>query len=97
MEFWVVLFLAGIIERIWEQVKRMLPVDVNDQMGTMVLGILFAFAAEADLFLMVGVELNIPYLGIVATGILFSGGSNLLHDIIDWIRGLKDTSRKEDD
>lgn len=91
MEFWVVLFLAGIIERIWEQLKTVIPTD-NDEIGTMVLGILFAFAANADLFAMIGLELEIPYLGVVATGILFSGGSNLLHDIVKWIKELTTTT-----
>jgi hypothetical protein len=35
----------------------------------------------------VGLEAHIPYVGLVATGIFASRGSNYVHDLIDKLKG----------
>ena len=47
-----------------------------------IFGILIAVAYKIDLLKLVNIESNIPYIGSVLTGILFSRGSNYVHDIL---------------
>lgn len=49
---------------------------------SLVFGILIAVAYKIDLLKLVNIESNIPYIGSVLTGILFSRGSNYVHDIL---------------
>lgn len=49
---------------------------------SLIFGILIAVAYKIDLLKLVNIESNIPYIGSVLTGILFSRGSNYVHDIL---------------
>lgn len=49
---------------------------------SIIFGILVAVAYKIDLLKLVNIESNIPYIGSVLTGILFSRGSNYVHDIL---------------
>ena len=49
---------------------------------SIIFGILIAVAYKIDLLKLVNIESNIPYIGSVLTGILFSRGSNYVHDIL---------------
>ncbi len=45
-------------------------------------GIFIAVAYKIDLLKLANIESEIPYIGCVLTGILFSRGSNYVHDIL---------------
>ena len=49
---------------------------------SLVFGIFIAVAYKIDLLKLVSIESEIPYIGFVLTGILFSRGSNYIHDIL---------------
>ncbi len=85
------LVIALIGEAIWETLKMTWQegkVKV-DRIGMIVVGLLLAFGAQADLLAMVGIPLVIPYLGYVLTGLLISRGANFLHDIWSAIGALR--------
>ena len=48
----------------------------------LIFGIFMAMAYKIDLLKLVNIESDIPYIGCVLTGILFSRGSNYIHDIL---------------
>ncbi len=48
-------------------------------------GILVSVATGFDLFELLGIEVQFPYVGSVLTGILASRGSNFLHDILKFV------------
>lgn len=50
---------------------------------SLILGVFVAFAYKIDLLKLIGIESDMPYVGFVLTGVLFSRGSNYLHDVID--------------
>lgn len=50
-------------------------------MGALVLGITIALGTGIDLFATVGLPINIPYLGLILTGIIISRGANFIHDL----------------
>ena len=45
-------------------------------------GIFIAVAYKIDLLKLANIESEIPYIGSILTGILFSRGSNYIHDIL---------------
>lgn len=79
-----ILAVAFITEAIWETLKMLKqPKGINiDNLGTMILGIVVAFAAGVDIFEFAEIPLRIPYLGYILTGLLLSRGSNFIHDIL---------------
>ncbi|MEW5828341.1 MAG: hypothetical protein AB1846_05570 [Chloroflexota bacterium] len=48
-------------------------------------GIVVSVATGFDLFELLGIEVQFPYVGSVLTGILASRGSNFLHDIFKFV------------
>ena len=46
-------------------------------------GLIFAFTLGIDLFSLLGINTNIAYVGVVATGLVVSRGSNFVHDLIE--------------
>ncbi|WP_175574639.1 hypothetical protein [Syntrophomonas wolfei] len=52
-----------------------------DRVGALVLGITIALGTGIDLFATVGLPINIPYLGLILTGIIISRGANFIHDL----------------
>lgn len=52
---------------------------------SLVFGIFMAVAYKVDLLKILNIESEIPYVGSVLTGILFSRGSNYIYDLISKI------------
>lgn len=78
-----ILVVALIGEALWETLKMVWQegkVSV-DRIGAMVVGILLAFGARLDLFVLLGISFVIPYLGYILTGLLLSRGANFVHDL----------------
>lgn len=88
MNIAVIIAVAILIEALVEYAKTIMKM-VEDgekktaitQCATVVLGVLLAFAFNADLFVPVGIEVN-HIVGTVITGIVASRGSNYISDFI---------------
>jgi len=83
-----VVVIAFIVEAVWETLKMIWQqgkVSV-DRIGALAVGLLVAFASGIDLFELVEVPLQIPYVGLALTGILISRGANFIHDLIKKIQ-----------
>lgn len=82
-----VLALAMLVEVITEYIKKMIPFVANHTWCvfaiTIVLGILGAFTGNVDIFSELGFYVQIKYIGIIMTGILCAGGSNVIYDLFD--------------
>ena len=83
MDILTIVIIALVAEAVWETLKMTWQegkVSI-DRIGAIVVSILIAFGAGIDLFVVVGVPLNIPLLGILLTGLLISRGANFIHDL----------------
>lgn len=49
---------------------------------SLIFGILTAIAYRIDLLKLLNIKSDVPYVGSILTGILFSRGSNYIHDIL---------------
>ena len=56
---------------------------------SLIFGIFISVAYKIDLLKLVNIESEIPYVGSVLTGIIFSRGSNYLYDFMSKIIGIK--------
>jgi len=101
-----ILILAAIGEAIWETLKMVWEKKaladskgrINpDKIGALAVGILVAFGARMDLFVLVGIPLSIPYLGYILTGVLISRGANFVHDLWTNFSALKEVALNKAD
>ena len=84
INFFGILFAAIVVEGLVTYIKTII-VDRQIQwqiIVAMALGILTAITFEIDLFLIFGLSANIPFVGMVYTGILLSRGSNYIFDLL---------------
>ena len=92
--WYVIIFIAIIIQTIMELLKQWFQILSEKEwiirLITIVLGVIVALAYDADIFKILEMPAKIPYIGIVLTGILAAGGSNIIFDIIKRIKGAKD-------
>ena len=91
MEWYSLIFVAIVIEGIISYAKTLfVDKDFKWQiLAAMGLGVLSAIAFGLDLFALAGINSQIPYFGMVLTGILLSRGSNYIFDIFKKIKGVK--------
>ena len=93
-----ILLLAAMGEAIWQTLKLVWEKDATkkfgkfhpDKIGALAVGILIAFGSGLDLPAMVGIPMSIPYLGIILTGILISRGAGFVHDLLTYLKSLKE-------
>lgn len=95
MNFVGVIVLAMIGEAVWETLKMTFQNGKLsiDRIGALVVSISLALATGMDLFKLFGISQNIPYLGIILTGLLLSRGSNFIHDLLESTSNLNQNSK----
>ena len=84
--FLSLLVLSVLIETVWERAKDLFLKVTSAELrktinliGTSLLGILFAFITDIDIFLILGFAEKFHFAGVLLTGILAGGGSNYIH------------------
>lgn len=86
----VILALIG--EAVWETSKMVWQNGKFsiDRIGAMVIGLLLAIGTGLDLMSMFNIPINIPYVGMILTGLLISRGANFIHDLLGGISKLNE-------
>lgn len=92
---WATLFiLAIVVETVVENLKNAIPALTRKtwlvMLSTIVLGVLMAFVCNADVLAVLGLPERIPYVGMVLTGVLIGGGSNMIYDLMARVKGSKE-------
>ena len=89
LQLWAVLGFA--VERLTELIVKVFPVIEKKEISAvkvpMLISVTIALVIslgtpELDLFKMLGVEYEFPYVGAVLSGLFMAGGSELIHKII---------------
>ena len=62
--------------------KALVERQAVTQIGAVIVSVLLCFAAGADLYAAIGVELVYPWIGVLLTGIFASRGANYISDFI---------------
>ena len=75
---------------VWKDAKQK---DFWHTMIGMIVPVILTPLARIDLFELLNFEFAVPYLGMILSGLLFSGGSKIIHDLIETINANKNVSR----
>ena len=84
--------LAFLSEAIWENLKMIWEngkFSIN-RLGALILSVIIAVGTRADLFQLLKLNMFIPILGSVFTGVLISRGANVFHDLLKKIQSLSE-------
>lgn len=81
----VIIFIISLItEAVWESLKMTWQngkISI-DRVGALIVGLVVAIDTKIDILQLIGINSNIPYMGVILTGILMSRGSNFIHDLL---------------
>lgn len=83
MNFAQLILVAILVEAIWENFKMVWQdkkVNIN-MLGALILSILICILANIDIFVVIGIGLNVPVVGAILTGIVVSRGANFVNDL----------------
>lgn len=87
MSMVTIITIALLVEAIWETLKMVWKegkININT-IGALAVGILVSILAKIDIFTMQGINLSVPVIGWILTGILLSRGANFIHDLFNKI------------
>ena len=89
MDFAKLIVIAILVEAIWENLKMTYNQQkVNKNMiGSLLLGMIICVLARIDIFEIVGINLAVPAIGWLLTGIICSRGANFINDLFSKIKG----------
>lgn len=91
MEYAQLVLVAILVEAIWENCKMIWQkgkFSVN-MIGSLVVSILLCVLTSMDLFPIVGLDITVPFVGSVLTGIIVARGSNFVNELFTKLKGGK--------
>lgn len=80
----VIVMVALIAESVWETLKMTWQegkISI-DRIGALVVALILCIGVRLDILALLGINVTIPFLGVILTGILISRGSNFIHDLL---------------
>lgn len=89
MEFAQLIIVAILVEAVWENCKMIWQkgkFSIN-MLGALLVSILVCVLTKADIFPMVGLNITIPFIGSILTGIVVSRGSNFVNELFSKLKG----------
>lgn len=89
MEYAQLIIVAILIEAIWENLKMIWKdKKVNASMiGVLIISIFVCILTKIDIFPIVGLQLSIPVIGSILTGIIVARGANFVNDLFKKLNG----------
>jgi len=90
MSWQAILVLALIVEGIVTNLKFLWTYDEFSisRVVALVISIVLAILTNADLFLLVGIPISVPFIGAGMTGIIVSSGANFVNDLWDKLKNI---------
>ena len=89
MDFAQLVLVAILVEAIWENLKMIYDkkkFNVN-MIGSLILAIIICILARIDIFPIVGLNMAVPFVGSIFTGIIVSRGANFVNDLLKRLKG----------
>mgnify|MGYP007040927969 CR=1 FL=1 len=80
----IIIMIALIAESVWETLKMTWQegkISI-DRIGALVVALILCIGVRLDILSLLGINVTIPFLGVILTGILISRGSNFIHDLL---------------
>jgi len=83
MQYTQLIIIAILVEAIWENLKMIWDknkLNIN-MLGSLLLSMIICVLAQINIFTIVGIELIVPIIGYLLTGIIVSRGANFVNDL----------------
>ena len=83
MDYAQLIIIAILVEAIWENLKMIWDknkLNIN-MLGSLLLSMIICVLAQINIFKIVGIELIVPVIGYLLTGIIVSRGANFVNDL----------------
>lgn len=89
MDYAQLIIIAILVEAIWENLKMIW--DKNklnfNMIGSLLLSMIICVLAQINIFKIVGINLIVPIIGSLMTGIIVSRGANFVNDLFKKLKG----------
>jgi len=91
MDFAQLILISILVEAIWENLKILWAEKKFNfnMLGSLILAIAICTMSGMDIFKIVGIELALPLVGSVLTGVVVSRGANFVNDLFSKLQGGK--------
>ena len=89
MDYAQLIIIAILVEAIWENIKMIYDkqkFNIN-MLGSLLLSMIVCVLAEIDIFKIIGINLIVPVVGSLLTGIIVSRGANFVNDLFKKVKG----------
>lgn len=89
MDYAQLIIIAILAEAIWENLKMIWDknkLNIN-MLGSLLLSMIICVLAQINIFKIVGIELIVPIIGYLLTGIIVSRGANFVNDLFKKLKG----------
>lgn len=89
MDYAQLVIIAILVEAIWENIKMIYDkqkFNIN-MLGSLLLSMIVCVLAEIDIFKIIGINLIVPVVGSLLTGIIVSRGANFVNDLFKKLKG----------
>lgn len=89
MDYAQLVIIAILVEAIWENIKMIYDkqkFNIN-MLGSLLLSMIVCVLAEIDIFKIIGINLIVPIVGSLLTGIIVSRGANFVNDLFKKLKG----------
>lgn len=89
MDFAQLIIIAILVEAIWENLKMIWDknkLNIN-MLGSLLLSMIICVLAQINIFEIVGINLIVPVIGSLTTGIIVSRGANFVNDLFKKLKG----------
>lgn len=83
MDYAQLIIIAILVEAIWENLKMIWDknkLNIN-MLGSLLLSMIICVLARINIFKIVGIELIVPIIGYLLTGIVVARGANFVNDL----------------
>lgn len=89
MDYAQLIIIAILVEAIWENLKMIWDknkLNIN-MLGSLILSMIICVLAQINIFEIVGINLIVPMVGSLLTGIIVSRGANFVNDLFSKLKG----------
>ena len=89
MDYAQLIIIAILVEAIWENLKMIWDknkLNIN-MLGSLLLSMIICVLAQINIFKIVGINLIVPIIGSLMTGIIVSRGANFVNDLFKKLKG----------
>ena len=89
MDFAQLIIVAILVESVWENIKMIWQsgkFSIN-MLGSLIVCILLCVLVKIDICPIVGLNIAVPIIGSIFTGIIVSRGANFVNDLLKRLKG----------